>query len=46
MTIYGQLQGRSDMSITQKNVLEPVPEESVVDASQVTTEVNDTMSTK
>jgi len=45
MTIYGQLQGRKDMSITQK-VLEPVAEESVIDASQVSSEVNDIMSTK
>merc|ERR1711981_814129 len=34
MTIYGQLQGRKDMSITQTKVLEPVAEESVIDASQ------------
>ena len=44
MTIYGQLQGRKDMSITQKKVLEPVAEESVIDASEVTSEVNDIMS--
>merc|ERR1712226_352086 len=31
MTIYGQLQGRKDMSITQK--LAPVPEEPVIDAN-------------
>merc|ERR1712226_1686442 len=31
MTIYGQLQGRKDLSIAQKKVLEPVPEESVID---------------
>ena len=30
MTIYGQLQGRKDMSITQK--LAPVPEEPVIEA--------------
>ncbi len=39
MTIYGQLEGRKDLSIAQKKVLEPVPEESVidVDASEVGT---------
>ena len=46
MTIYGQLQGRSDMSIAQKKVLEPVAEESVVDPSEITSAVNDIMSTK
>jgi len=33
MTIYGQLEGRKDLSIMQKKVLEPVAEESVIDVN-------------
>ena len=40
MTIYGQLQNRKDMSITQKTVLDPVAEESVVDPDEVKSEVS------
>jgi hypothetical protein len=39
MTIYGQLEGRKDMNIAQK-VLKPIAEESVIDASAVSSEVN------
>jgi regulator of protease activity HflC (stomatin/prohibitin superfamily) len=39
MTIYGQLQGRKDMSITQK--LAPVPEEPVIDANDAGSVVSD-----
>ena len=39
MTIYGQLQGRKDMSITQK--LAPVPEEPVIDANDAVSVVSD-----
>jgi len=39
MTIYGQLQGRKDMSITQK--LAPVPEEPVIDANDAGSVISD-----
>merc|ERR1711953_11428 len=41
MTIYGQLEGRKDLSIMQKKVLEPVAEESVIDvnASEVGSDI-------
>merc|ERR1711953_214315 len=39
MTIYGQLQGRKDMSITQK--LAPVPEEPIIDANDAGSVVSD-----
>ncbi len=35
MTIYGQLQNRKDMSITQTKGLAPVAEESVIDADEI-----------
>ena len=42
MTIYGQLEGRKDLSIMQKKVLEPVAEESVIDvnASEVGSDIH------
>ena len=42
MTIYGQLEGRKDLSIAQKKGLAPVPEESVidVDASDVGSDIH------
>ena len=41
MTIYGQLEGRKDLSIAQKKGLAPVPEEPVidVDASDVGSDI-------
>ena len=46
MTIYSTLQGRKDMSISQKTALEPVAEESVIDANEVGSEFSDIMSRK
>jgi len=42
MTIYGQLEGRKDLSIMQKKTLEPVAEESVIDvnASEAGSDIN------
>ena len=42
MTIYGQLEGRKDLSIMQKKTLEPVAEESVIDvnASEVGSDIH------
>ena len=46
MTIYGQLSNRKDMSITQGKALEPVAEESVVDADEIRSTFSDIKSKK